>query len=150
VSAASTRRRPGQAGFTLLEMIVATALLGMTIVGLLSLISGSMWNATRVREYDRAAMLARSKMDELLTVTPLPLAQALAGNFDQNSGWTAQLDPFEMAGPPAVGSRMLVRVQLTVWWARAGGERRSIQVESYRTMLIRPEHQPFLGNFAPR
>ena len=150
MSAASPRRRNAQAGFTLLEMIVATALLGMTIVGLLSLISGSMSNATRVREYDRGAMLARSKMEELLTVTPVPLGQPLTASFDQTSGWTAQLDPFEMAGPPAVGGRMLVRVQLTVWWARAGGERRSIQVESYRTMLIRPEHMPLLAGFASR
>ncbi len=150
MSALSARRRPGQAGFTLLEMIVATALLSMTIVGLLSLISGSVSNATRVREYDRAAMLARSKMNELLTVTPVPLAQTLAGNFDRQTGWTAQLDPFEVVGVPAPGGRMLVRVQLTVWWTRAGGERRSIQAESYRTMLIRPEHQPLLSGFAPR
>ena len=150
MNAASPRRRSPQAGFTLLEMIVATALLGMTIIGLLSLISGSMSSATRVREYDRAAMLARSKMDELLTVTPVPLAQPLAENFDQTSGWTAQLDPFEIVGPPAVGSRMLVRVQLMVWWARAGGERRNIQLESYRTMLVRPEHMPLLAGFATR
>ncbi len=147
---ASLRRRRTQGGFTLLEMIVATALLGMTVVGLLSLISGSLSNATKVREYDRAAMLAQSKMDELLTATPVLLGEPLAGTFDASCGWMAQLDPFEVLGPPAVGGRMLVRVQLTVWWTRAGGERRSIQAESYRTMLIRPEHQPVLSGFRSR
>jgi prepilin-type N-terminal cleavage/methylation domain-containing protein len=150
VNAVSPNRRRLQAGFTLLEMIVATALLGMTVIGLLSLISGSLSNATRVREYDRAAMLARSKMDELLTVSPLPLGQPLSGNFDQSSGWTAQLEPFEVLGPPVQGGRMLVRAQLTVWWTRASSERRSIQVESYRSMLIRPEHQALLRAFSPR
>ena len=48
------------AGFSLLEVIVATALMGLTVVGLLSLTTQSLSNASRIREYDRAAMLARS------------------------------------------------------------------------------------------
>jgi hypothetical protein len=130
-------------------MIVATALLGMTIVGLLSLMTGALSNAARVREYDRAAMLAQSKMNELLTVVPMPLARSLAGNFDAASGWEAMLVPVEVAGPVTTGSRMLVRVQLTVWW-RTAGERRSLDVESYRAAQIRSEEIPLLGGFAER
>jgi general secretion pathway protein I len=143
----SARTHSRQSGFTLLEMIVATALMGMAIVGLLSLITQSLSNASHVREYDRAAMLARSKMSELLTVTPLPLAQPLEGAFDEASGWTARLDPFEVAGQPGPGSSMLARIQLTVWWVN-NGQRRSIDLESYRAMAVRPEHLPLLGGVA--
>jgi general secretion pathway protein I len=143
----SARTHSRQSGFTLLEMIVATALMGMAIVGLLSLVTQSLSNASRVREYDRAAMLARSKMSELLTVTPLPLAQPLEGAFDEASGWRARLDPFEIAGPPAPGTSMLARIQLTVWWV-SNGQRRSIDLESYRAMAVRPEHMPLLGSIA--
>jgi len=145
---APNRRHRGQAGFTLLEMIVATALLGMTIIGLLSLVTTSLSNAAHVREYDRAAMLARSKMNELTTVTPLPLAEQLGGNFDSTTGWTARLEPFELISAPAAGQPMLVRVQLEVWWTR-NGERRTIAVESYRRMPIRREHVPLLSGLAP-
>lgn len=143
----SARTHSRQSGFTLLEMIVATALMGMAIVGLLSLVTQSLSNASRVREYDRAAMLARSKMSELLTVTPLPLAQPLEGAFDGASGWTARLDPFEVVGQPGLGRPMLTRIQLTVWWV-SNGQRRSIDLESYRTMAIRPEHMPLLSAIA--
>ena len=86
------RRR---AGFTLLEMIVATALMSIAVVGLLSLLSASLSNASRARQYDQVAMLARSKMNELLVETPLPVGLPLAGQWDASSGWRALAEPFE-------------------------------------------------------
>ncbi len=53
-------------GFTLLEMLVATAIMGIAVVALLANISTSMQNASRLTDYDRAALLAKRKMDELL------------------------------------------------------------------------------------
>ena len=63
--------------------------MGLTVVGLLSLTSQSLSNAARIREYDRAAMLARSQMDALLTVDPPRMGQPLQGRFDELSGWEA-------------------------------------------------------------
>jgi hypothetical protein len=42
---------------------------------------------------------------------------------------------------------MLARVVLSVWWV-SNGQRRSIDLESYRTMAVRPEHMPLLGGIA--
>jgi hypothetical protein len=42
---------------------------------------------------------------------------------------------------------MLARIQLNVWWV-SNGQRRSIDLESYRTMAIRPEHMPLLSGVA--
>ena len=53
-------------GFTLLEMMVATLIMGIAVVGLLSGISAATRNAARVGDADRAVLLARTKMDELL------------------------------------------------------------------------------------
>jgi Tfp pilus assembly protein PilV len=47
-------------------MLVATLIMGIAVIGLMSEITASMRNATRVTNRDRAALLARSKMDELL------------------------------------------------------------------------------------
>lgn len=139
---ATTRRQ----GFSLIEMIVATAILATAIIGLLTLTSVSMSNAAVIREYDRAAMLARSKMSELLEVHPLPLGRMMAGAFDDSTRWQARADPFDAVPPVAVGRRMLVRVDLTVHWVERGRQK-FIQLEGYRTLRIREEHEAFLGAF---
>jgi hypothetical protein len=103
------------------------------------LISGSLANAARVKEYDRAAMLARHQMGELLVSEPLPLGTELKGNFDPASGWEARAEPFELPRRAVVGQPMLVRVHLNIWW-QSEGRRKSVEFEGFRRMIIRPEH----------
>jgi general secretion pathway protein I len=130
------RSTGNQSGFTLLEVIVATAIMAMAVIGLLSLVSGSLANAARVKEYDRAAMLARHQMGELLVSDPLPLGTDLSGSFDNASGWTAHAEPFQLAANPVPGQPMLVRIQLSIWW-QSEGRRKSVDFEGYRRMIFR-------------
>ncbi len=139
-------RRTGRHGFSLIEMIVATAILATAIIGLLTLTSVSLSNAAVIREYDRASMLARSKMSELLEVNPLPLGEVMAGAFDESTRWEVRTEPFDIVPPAIVGRTMLVRVELTVVWVAREREK-FIQLEGYRSMRIQPEHERFLGGF---
>ena len=45
-------------------MVVATLIMAVAVVGLLSGISGATRNAARLRDYDRAVQLARLRMNE--------------------------------------------------------------------------------------
>ncbi len=137
--------RAARAGFTLLEVIVATALMGLAVVGLMGLVNQSMFNAVRIRQYDRAAMLARTQMNALQTLDPLPLNRPLSGKFDGESGWEAKATPYDSLGEPAVGRSMLARIELTIWW-RDGGRRHSIGLEGFRRMRITPGMD--LGGFS--
>ena len=131
-------------GFTLLEMLVATLIMGVVVVGLMGAISTSMRNATRVTTRDRAVLLARSKMGELLLDSHFPLETAVQGSFDPSltggvqGGWRARLRHFEMPPNPAPGGHALDRMELEIWWM-AGGERRTFALNGYRTDLLRPE-----------
>ena len=125
-------------GFTLLEMIVATALMSIAVVGLLSLLSGSLSNAARARQYDQIAMLARSKMNDLLVETPLPIGQPLGGQWDESTGWNARLEPFEAPPNAYPGAVVLVRIDLEVWW-KDGADRRSVRLEGFRPDTLAPE-----------
>jgi prepilin-type N-terminal cleavage/methylation domain-containing protein len=133
-----------QHGFTLLEMLVATLLMGIAVVGLMTEITASMRNATRVTNRDRAALLARSKMDELLLDPLFPLDTAVQGAFDPSltggvaGGWQARLTRFEMPPVAAPGQQSLDRMSLEIWWM-AGGERRTFALAGYRTHVLRAE-----------
>ena len=133
------RSRSTTRGFSLLEMIVATAILGIAIIGLMTLITTVLANAARIREYDRAAMLARTKMNQLLVEEPLPLGINLSGKFETRLGWEARVEPFFMPPTPRPGRTMLVHIRLSVWWD-SDGRRKRLRLESFRRMIIRPEH----------
>ncbi|HTQ57647.1 MAG TPA: type II secretion system protein [Bryobacteraceae bacterium] len=131
-------------GFTLLEMLVATLIMGIAVVGLMAEITNSMRNATRVTNRDRAVLLARSKMDELLLDIHFPLNTVVQGSLDPAltggvpGGWRARMTRFDMPPDPAPGAPVLDRMELEIWWM-AGGERRSFQLNGYRTDVLRPE-----------
>ena len=108
-------------GFTLLEVLVATVIMGMAVTALIIGLSQSVKNASRLTEYDRAAMLARTKMNELLLEPNLPLQGEVEGSFDRNDGWRAVSRPFEVPPNAGPGSLILQEIALEVWWQPAGG-----------------------------
>lgn len=133
----------GARGFTLLEMMVATVIMGIAVVGLLSGISSTMRNAGRLTEHDRAVMLARTKLDQLLLDRKFPKGITVEGSFDKateggvEAGWRARLTPFEMPPGAAPGSLVLERMELEVW-LETGGGRRTFALEAYRPAVMVP------------
>ena len=133
-----SRRR----GFSLLEVLVATTVMGIAVVTLMSGLSISVRNASRLTDYDRVALLARAKMDALLvdptlvpaTVMEEPLDPSLLGGA--RGGWRAQITPFESAPTPIPGALGLDRIQLEIWWM-SGIQRRSFSLEAFRRTVPR-------------
>jgi general secretion pathway protein I len=128
-------------GFTLLEMLVATLIMGVAVVALLGSISTSMRHASDLTEYDRAALLARRTMDRLLLDPHLPKLISFGGEFDPEltggllSGWTARLSVFETPPNAGPGAAALERLELEIWWMR-GKERRNVVLEGFRRAVL--------------
>jgi general secretion pathway protein I len=141
-------------GFTLLEVLVATVIMAIAVTGLLSNLTTSLNNASRLTDYDRVSTLARHKMDELLVTRQLPRVTPFAGEFDPGStgglrcGWRAQLTPFEAGPGAAPGARALERIELEVWWMH-GSDRRSLRVDAYRIDTLQPPDMALLGGRRP-
>ena len=139
-----TRPVSGKRGFTLLEMLVATTIMGLAIAGLMSGLSTSTRNAARLRDYDRVVQLARLRMNDLLADMQLPRNMPLEGLFAPEitgglpAGWRARVTTAEKSPSPAPGDFSLDRIQLEIWWM-AGQQQRSFQLESYRRRSLRPE-----------
>lgn len=136
------RPRTNQRGFTLLEVMVATVIMGIAVAGLIAGLSQSVKNASRLTGYDRAVMLANTKMNDLLLDVNLPFDGSAEGEFDRDqtggiaSGWRASLRPFDVPPNAQPGTMILQRIALELWWQPDSGTRRSIQLESYRPMRI--------------
>jgi type II secretory pathway pseudopilin PulG len=123
-------------------MLVATTIMGIAVVGLLSSISTSLQHASRLTDYDRAALVAKHKMDELLLDMRLPRDTEIGARLDpaltgMNGTWRARVTIFEQ--PPAVtpGSAILERLELQVWWT-SGAMARTLSLEAFRRATIPP------------
>ena len=125
-------------------MVVATLVMAIAVVGLLSGISGATRNAARLRDYDRVAQLARLRMNELLVDPNLRRNVPLSGIFDPaltgglEAGWTAQMTVSEMPPQPAPGLLCLEQIRLDVWWM-SGGQKRTLPFEALRHQILRPQ-----------
>jgi general secretion pathway protein I len=137
-------------GFTLLEVLVATMIMGLAVVGLLSSISVSIRNAGRVTDYDRVALLARAQMDSLLLTRRLPWFSVVQGSFDpaliggREAGWRARVTPFERAA----GASVLERIELEVWW-KNGDDRRTFTLDAFRRKVLRADDLAAMGQPQP-
>lgn len=140
----SQAKQRNQSGFTLLEVLVASVLMGIAVGGVLNGLAASARNAARLTQYDRATLLARHKMDELLVDQNIRRRVPMEGSWDPAStggavmGWRAEVDPFEKAPGAGIGSWVLDRVQLEVWWMD-GATRHSFSLEGFRRGLLRNE-----------
>ena len=124
-------------GFTLLETLVAVAVLGTAVAALMGGISGSLRNVGRAEDYQRAVLLARSQMNELLTLPSWKNGQVWRGDWNQDYRWTARVEQVpEQEGRPR--DRVLMRLLLVGAWKTPRGEK-TLEFETVR-MQVRPQN----------
>jgi len=134
-------RNRSQKGFTLLEVLVATMIMGVAVAGLLNTISAAAHNAARLTQYDRAVLLAKSKMDELLAEPKLQRNAPLSGQFDpvQTGGvpcsWQATITTLDTIPGAAPGYWVVDRIQLEIDWMD-GTVKHGFALEGFRRGVL--------------
>src|SRR5713101_2789254 len=63
------RRRAGEAGLTLVELLIALALLGFVLLGVVPLFVASVKSNYSAGEYTSLNMLARDRLEQLMNLT---------------------------------------------------------------------------------
>jgi prepilin-type N-terminal cleavage/methylation domain-containing protein len=130
------RRRDGEGGVTLLEVLVALAVLGTAVVAILQLFGGGLRLARGAGDHADAALLASAKLAE---VEPGPLTEGTLEGTEGPYRWTrrvalaADLLPFEPGSAAAVAIR-LARVSVEVRW----GQSRRFELATLRAWRATP------------
>lgn len=90
---AHTLRR--SAGFTLLEIIVALAVLGVGLGVVLQIFSGGLKNIHRIELAHRAMSHGENVMNEILTNQEVTGPTTLSGDLDEDFDYSAEIAEFE-------------------------------------------------------
>jgi general secretion pathway protein I len=123
-------------GFTLIEVVIALAILGVGLTVLIELFSGGLRLARTSVEYTRAVNYARLKMEEM-SIKPNIQEGNEEGEFDSTYRWQVEVKKVDLLSvekdrdfkPPVEHFQLKVNV---LW--KSGLRDRSIGVESYQTM----------------
>jgi prepilin-type N-terminal cleavage/methylation domain-containing protein len=91
----STRSRawPRSGGFSLIEVVIALAIIGIAIVTVVQSFSQSLRSTRKSAEYTVALIHARSLMDEALAT---PSIDDIEGTFEFDDGYTAKREVEEV------------------------------------------------------
>ncbi|MFH1148515.1 MAG: prepilin-type N-terminal cleavage/methylation domain-containing protein [Pseudomonadota bacterium] len=129
----SCTRNP-ERGFTLLEVLVSVAILGIALTFLIQLFSGGLTCADRSGEYTQAILYAREKMGELTAKNDLSEGED-EGEFDSRYKWRAQvlrsklMDEEDYKDLPVDA----YEIDLRVLWS-SGDKERQIGLEGFRVI----------------
>ncbi len=136
------RKRSSIGGFTLLEVVVAMAILGLGLVAIMELFSSGLRLARLSGEYSKAVSLARTKMEEVRIADQLAEGEE-QGEFDKDYRWKVGVKKVEMFAPEQKEFQTLVelyQIQVSVIWG-AGSRERSAIFETYRLMKPKEDAQ---------
>lgn len=130
-----------QCGYTLIEVLVAFAVLAGALALLLGILTGASRQVRWADEAGRAALHAQSLLDQAGIGEPLQPGRRDGGFEDGRYRWVLVVEGWRDPAlpPPATldpGAPRLLRLQLDVRWGE-GGPRERLRLESLR--LVTPD-----------
>ncbi|MBN2384933.1 prepilin-type N-terminal cleavage/methylation domain-containing protein [bacterium] len=170
------RNGRGCIGFTLLEVMVAVSILGISLVIIMQLFSMGLKSSTIDRDYSRALILARTKLGEFMVQKDLEEGQD-SGSFDEveeafgvDYEWFLEVSEYEppvseetehlKAAQPGLDPDndelpyKLLALKLQVRWQSGGQSNKSVSLTSLRLVqndddLLTSPASPGEGEAAP-
>jgi general secretion pathway protein I len=95
------RKDANHAGFTLLEVLVALAVLSIGVTLTLSLISGSLRNIRKVQVRARIVQHAETVMETVLLDDSIRQPTTLPGDFEDGTRWIVKVEEYQQEEPGA-------------------------------------------------
>jgi general secretion pathway protein I len=131
-------RRFGR-GFTLIEIVVALAILGIGLTVIIELFSGGLRLARTAEEYTRAMGYAQMKLEEITSKRNIEEGTD-EGDFDKTFRWQVDVKKIDLLpadkNPDLKPPAELFQVKINILW-KSGSKEKSASIETYKT--IKPE-----------
>jgi prepilin-type N-terminal cleavage/methylation domain-containing protein len=130
--------RRGEDGVSLLEVLIAISLLGISFATIFSGLSAALRTTDRLDRFDRANDFAASKLSELFLDPSLAAGQVRSGVSPSGIGWQARtqlVDTRPLADPKKPAQ--LVRIILEVSWRTSSGPQ-SLSLETLKLCIPEP------------
>ena len=132
-----------QRGFTLIEVVVAVAILGLSSSALFGLFSTSVDNIRRIDELHRYHLAAADVMNRVLLLPVLPADGQASGRLSQiDADWRVRVEPWipeSFDGRPA---QAIVKIVVEIEFDGRSG-RRNISLETVRPSPLTYTPQDF-------
>lgn len=132
-------RKSKTRGFTLIEVVVAMAILGIGLTVIIELFSGGLRLLRTSTEYSKAVNYARVKMEEIAVKQTMQEGSE-EGEFDNTYRWQVETRRVDLIpgehGPEFNPPVELFQVKVNILW-KSGIRERATSLETYRT--IKPE-----------
>lgn len=111
-------RQAQQAGFTLLEVLVAFVILALVMGVLTRILSLSMRSLEAAGHHQQALQLAESQLAEVAARLTARRSDRLQGKFQDPYSWVAEIEPYEFTNQSSLpSSRISPRlIRVTVSW----------------------------------
>jgi general secretion pathway protein I len=106
------RSQQGQGGFTLLEVLLAFVIFSISFAVVLQIISGSIRNTMRSKQYTEVALIAQSVMDTVGLDIPLEAGSQASGELGDYT-WNLEIYEFEQPEGPQADLETLLIAELT-------------------------------------
>jgi len=136
------RREPLEAGISLMEILIAISLLGISFATIFSGLSAALRTTDRLDRFDRGNEFATRKLNELFLDPSLAEGQARSGVSPSGFLWQARtqlVDTRPLSDPKKPAQ--LVRIILEVSWRTRLG-RQSLNLETLKLCIPEPPPSP--------
>lgn len=123
-------------GFTLIEIVVAMAILGVGLIVIIELFSGGLRLGRVSEEYTQAVGLARMKLEEIFLAEQLKEGSE-QGEFNKDFRWQVGVKKVDLL-PVEKGLEFkppveFYQIKVNIIW-KSGSKERSTEIESFRTI----------------
>jgi general secretion pathway protein I len=124
-------RQPSASGFTLIEVIIAIAILGISLVMVMQLFAGGLRAARTSCDYSRAVIHAKYKMEEIF-INPVQDS----GSFDDGFKWEANVETFKETSESPF---KLLQLKVKVIWDDALKNSKAVELVGLKAVETQDE-----------
>lgn len=123
-----------QQGFSLLEILIAFAILSLSIGIVLRIFSGGVKTAGAAEEYTAAVQIAESLLAKTGSEIPLRSHRS-SGVADEKYNWEIDIAPHTLNSAPfKTPNAELFKINVIVDWGEADGDRRTFELATLKTL----------------